>query len=271
MKKCICAAAFLMVGLWAAAQESSGMKKVILFEGKTIREIELSGDFEVIIRQGRPTGVTLEVPQNIPVDTLPSYGGKRVFGKDGLLNRKEGIRDTVRCVLAGETLRLTNLRPVISGQQGRGLSLTWEAGPRAKAVITVGDLRKLQAYSTGVLRLDGKVRLAVAHISVGKGMFMVGENLSVAEMLSVAAFDGGKLEGNISGTPRVNVQAFDNGQVDLTVDSVGCLDARAFDHGVVGLRGRVGTFVKSVFNRGILKIRDLKVEKHAEREKSERK
>lgn len=158
----VCAAAFG----GAAAQDIPGYKKVTLFEGETINSIVVSGDFDVVIRQGTPGGVVLEVPDIIPVNTVydPLYGDFKWMMQARSWNKE--LSDTVQCSFADGVLRINNLRLNISSRAAGRINTSWVSGPKGRAVITVGDLRKLQASTKGSLRFAGKIRTTETELQV---------------------------------------------------------------------------------------------------------
>lgn len=222
----VCAAAFG----GAAAQDVAGYKKVTLFEGETINSIVVSGDFDVVIRQGTPGGVVLEVPDSIPVNTVydPLHGDFKWMMQARNWNKE--LSDTVQCSLTQGMLRINNLRLKISSRAAGRINTSWVSGPKARAVITVGDLRKLQASSKGSLRFAGKMQTTETELQVET---MEGLDLTTEKRVLISTIGTGTISGKISGTPQVVVKANTAAQIDLTVDSVGYLELNSYVEGAV--------------------------------------
>lgn len=243
IKKWFCVAVCATVLGCAAAQDTGEYKKVTLFEGETIDAIVVSGDFDVVIRQGTPGGVVLEVPDSIPVNTVydPLYGDFKWMMQARNWNKE--LSDTVQCSFADGVLRINNLRLNISSQAGGGINATWVSGPKGKAVITVGDLRSVLASSKGSLRFDGKMQTTETELQVGS---MEGLDLTAEKRVQISTIGTGMISGKISGTPEVVVKANTSVQIDLAVDSVGYLELNSYVDGTVI---RVGGTVDSLATR----------------------
>ncbi|MCC8062375.1 MAG: DUF2807 domain-containing protein [Rikenellaceae bacterium] len=254
-----CSAVLLSLCLGAVAQDHAVTEKITLFEGRTIENVELSGDFEIEIRQGTPNGVVLEVPQGIPVDTTLYSGRDGLYWLKQAQARTGDFQDTVQCTLAEGVLRLNNLRPKVSLSRG-GMNLTWGPGPQSKAVVTISDLEKLKTYGGGTLRLTGQARPAVARLSVDNQATLTGSDLTAAKELKITVFNGGKIEGTISDVPHVDVKAFQGGQADLSIDGVGYLDMSYVDGGAVRVRGSVDSLVARTY-KGAVDVENLRVGK----------
>lgn len=256
VKNCFCAALFGTAVLGAAAQDAAGFKRMTLFEGRTIDAIELSGDFDVVIRQGTPNGVVLEIPQDIPVDTVfdISYGDIKWMMQ--AQKRGNDLRDTVHCSLTQGMLRINNLRLNISrSADGKLKSLVWVSGPKARAVITVGDLRKLQASSKGSLRFAEKMRTTETELLVES---MEGLDITAKKRFLIGTIGAGAISGKVSGTPEVVVKANTATQIDLAVDSVGYLELGSYvDNAGIYVRGTVDSLATRVY-RGKVDITGLK-------------
>lgn len=255
VKNCFCAALFGTAVLGAAAQDAAGFKRMTLFEGRTIDAIELSGDFDVVIRQGTPNGVVLEIPRDIPVDTVfdISYGDIKWLKQ--ARNRKEEFRDTVHCALADGMLRLRNVRLKIDRLAGGGFRTNWISGPKARAVITVGDLKKLHAFSKGSLRFAGKMRTTETEMQVGS---MEGLDITAKKRVLIGTIGAGTISGKVSGTPEVVVKANTATQIDLAVDSVGYLELGSYvDNAGIRVRGTVDLLATRVY-KGEVDVTGLK-------------
>lgn len=247
----VCAATFGGV----AAQDTGEYKKVTLFEGETIHAIELSGDFDVVIRQGTPNGVVLEVLESIPVNTVydPLYGDFKWMMQARDWNKE--LRDTVQCSLTQGMLRINNLRLKISSQAGGGINATWVSGPKGKAVITVCDLRSVLASSKGSLRFDGKMQTTETELQVES---MEGLDLTAEKRVQISTIGTGTISGKISGTPQVVVKANTSVQIDLAVDSVGYLELNSYVDGtVIRVGGTVDSLATRVY-QGKVDMVDLK-------------
>lgn len=261
IKKWFCAAVCAAVFGGAAAQDAAGTKTLTLFKGDTIREIRLSGDFDVVIRQGTPGGVVLEVPDSIPVVMQDGYKTKPIrFSKEWMYkmyDRRDEIRDTVRCFLTDGKLQLSNTRFTFHGQGKGALSMIDEARFKGKAVITVSELKDLTFFSKGTLRFSGDVRMTSVGMSFFNGAHVSGLDLRATEKMSISVFNNGKVEARISGTPRVDIKVFNNSNANLTVNGVGYLDVNAFNGGWACLQGTADSLATRVY-QGKVDVTGLK-------------
>lgn len=246
---------FFAASLSAAAQDVAGTRIRTLFEGNTIREVQLSGDLDVEIRQGTPNGVVLEIPQNIPVDTVynPLYGDLKWMIRT--LNRKEVFEDTVRCTFVGGMLRLENTRLRIDRLSGGGFRTNWIAGPKIKAVITVGDLRTLRAFTKGTVRFSGKIHTTETALWIQSAD---GLELTAQKRVSINTLEEGIQNIRISDTPQVNIRMHTRGTLDLSVDGVGYLSVVDHAGGTAKLSGTVDSLHIRSFNNGIIDATSLK-------------
>lgn len=255
IKKWFCVSVCATVFVGAAAQDTGEYKKVTLFEGETIHAIELSGDFDVVIRQGTPNGVVLEVLESIPVNTVydPLYGDFKWMMQARSWHKE--LSDTVQCSLTQGMLRINNLRLKISSRAAGRINTSWVSGPKARAVITVGDLRKLQASSKGSLRFDGKMQTTETELQVES---MEGLDLTAEKRVLINTIETGTISGKISGTPQVVVKANTSVQIDLAVDSVGYLELNSYVDGtVIRVGGTVDSLATRVY-QGKVDMVDLK-------------
>lgn len=255
IKKWFCVAVCAAVFGSASAQDTGENKKVTLFEGATIDEIAVSGDFDVVIRQGTPGGVVLEIPEGIPVNTVydPLYGDFKWMMQ--ARSWKKELSDTVQCSFVDGVLRINNLRLKISSLAGGGINASWVSGPKGKAVITVGDMRKLQASSKGSLRFAGKMQTTETELQVES---MKGLDLTAEKRVLINTIGTGTISGKISGTPQVVVKANTAAQIDLTVDSVDYLELNSYVDGtVIRVGGTVDSLATRVY-QGKVDMVDLK-------------
>ena len=268
LKNYLFIAAFFAAGLSAAAQDAAGTRTLTLFEGDMIREVQLSGDFDVEIRQGTPGGVVLEIPQGIPVDTVynPLYGDIE-WMKQALKRNKE-FGDTVHCTLTDGMLRLGNARLKIDRLAGGGFRTNWIPGPKIKAVITVGDLRTLQASTEGTVRFTGKMRTTETKLLVQS---VDGLDLTAQKRVSVNTVGEGTQSMKISDTPQVEVKMNTKGTLGLSVDGVGYLSVLNYVDGANAvLSGTADSLYTRTYGQGIIDTKNLKAGKVVPQEKPDR-
>lgn len=260
-------AAFFAAGLSAAAQDAGGTRTLTLFEGDTIREVQLSGDFDVEIRQGTPGGVVLEVPQDIPVDTVynPLYGD--IEWMKQALKRNEEFGDTVHCTLTDGMLRLGNARLKIDRLAGGGFRTNWIPGPKIKAVITVGDLLTLRAFTKETVRFTGKMHTTETALWVQS---VDGLDLTAQKRVSVNTVGEGTQNIKISDTPQVEVKMNTKGTLGLSVDGVGYLSVLNYAGGRVELSGVVDSLYTRTYGQGIVDAKNLKAATIVPQEKPDR-
>lgn len=260
-------AAFFAAGLSAAAQDAAGTRTLILFEGQTINAIDLSGNFDVGIRQGKPGGIVLEIPQDIPVDTVynPSYGD--IEWMKQALKRNEEFGDTVRCALDDGMLRLVNTRLKIDRLFGGGFHTNWIPGPKVRAVITVGDLRTLQASTKGTVRFTGKMRTTETKLLVQS---VDGLDLTARKRVSISTIGEGTQNIKISDTPQVEIKMNTKGTLGLSVDGVGYLSVLNYVDGANAvLSGTADALYTRTYGQGIIDTKNLKAGKVVQPKKKE--
>lgn len=258
----------LSLCLSAVARDAAGTKTLTLFEGQTINAIDLSGNFDVEIRQGTPGGVVLEIPQGIPVDTVyePLYGD--VEWMKQALKRNEEFEDTVRCALDDGMLRLVNTRLKINRLAGGGFRTNWIPGPKARAVITVGDLRTLQASTEEAVRFTGKMRTTETKLLVQS---VDGLDLTAQKRVSVGTIGEGTQRIKISDTPQVEIKMNTKGTLGLSVDGVGYLSVLNYVDGANAvLSGTADSLYTRTYGRGIIDTKNLKAATIVPQEKPDR-
>lgn len=268
LKNYLFIAAFFAAGLSAAAQDAAGTKTLTLFEGQTINAIDLSGNFDVEIRQGTPGGVVLEIPQDIPVDTVynPLYGDIEWMKK--MQNRKDEFKDTVHCAVMDGTLQLRNVRLKIDRLAGGGFRTNWIPGPKARAVITVGDLLTLRAFTKETVRFTGKMHTTETALWVQS---VDGLDLTAQKRVSVNTVGEGIQNIKISDTPQVDIKMNTKGTLDLSVDGVGYLSVLNYVDGANAvLSGTADSLYTRTYGRGIIDTENLKAGKVVPQEKRDR-
>lgn len=268
LKNYLFIAAFFAAGLSAAAQDAAGTETLTLFEGQTINAINLSGNFDVEIRQGTPGGVVLEMPQGIPVDTVydPLYGDIKWLKQ--ARDRKEEFGDTVRCALADGTLRLWNVRLKIDRLAGGGFRTNWIPGPKIKAVITVGDLLTLRAFTKETVRFTGKMHTTETALWVQS---VDGLDLTAQKRVSVNTVGEGTQSIKISDTPQVEIKMNTKGTLGLSVDGVGYLSVLNYVDGANAvLSGTADSLYTRTYGQGIIDTKNLKAGKVVPQEKPDR-
>lgn len=259
INKYFCAAALLSFCLSAAAQDATETKTLTFFKGDTIREVQLSGGFDVEIRQGTPNGVTLEIGTDIPVDTEKHHRTGLEFKEkwQQQLSAQKIIPDTVDCRLEDGVLTLSfkphyEITPLPGGGcriQGR------KPAQNGKAVITVGDLRALRAYTGDPVRFVGKMRTTETELYVGP---MEGLNITATRSVSINTWFEANLQGRITATPQVEIKMNTKGMMDLTLDSVGYLSVLNYAGGRVELSGAVDSLYTRTYGQGAIDTRNLK-------------
>lgn len=268
LKNYLFIAAFFAAGLSAAAQDAAGTETLTLFEGQTINAINLSGNFDVEIRQGTPGGVVLEIPQGIPVDTVynPLYGD--IEWMKQALKRNEEFGDTVHCTLTDGMLRLGNARLKIDRLAGGGFRTNWIPGPKIKAVITVGDLLTLRAFTKETVRFTGKMHTTETALWVQS---VDGLDLTAQKRVSVNTVGEGTQSIKISDTPQVEIKMNTKGTLGLSVDGVGYLSVLNYVDGANAvLSGTADSLYTRTYGQGIIDTKNLKAGKVVPQEKHDR-
>lgn len=249
-------AVVLLIGLLgtAAAQEAPQTRTLTCFEGESIHEIFLAGNFDVEIRQGSPTGVLLEIPTDIP--TCPTARDEERGTFISSENMGENLSDTLRYSLKQGILRLYNTRRV---QLNKKSSVRHaKSGFRARAVITVNDLRKLSAAGDGQIRL-GTIQFQNAEFICFNRTEVTGADLRATGRLSISVFNRAKFEGDISNTPAVSLSVFNNGEANIRVSHVDRLEGTAFNTGKIHAAGEVRSLTHRSYNNGLFDVTQLTV------------
>ncbi len=255
--------AVLLIGLLgtAAAQETPQTRTLTCFEGESIHEIFLAGNFDVEIRQGSPTGVLLEIPADIP--TCPTTRDEERGTFISSENMGENLSDTLRYSLKQGVLRLYNTRRV---QLNKKSSVRHaKSGFRARAVITVNDLRKLSAAGDGQIRL-GTIQFQNAEFICFNRTEVTGADLRATGRLSISVFNRAKFEGDISNTPAVSLSVFNNGEANIRVSHVDRLEGTAFNTGKIYAAGEVRSLTNRSYNNGLFDVTQLTVKTSPESE-----
>lgn len=252
----ILGATALLAGLLgpAAAQEAPQTRTLTCFEGEAIREIFLAGNFDVEIRQGSPTGVLLEIPADIPAcpTTRDEERGTFISSK----NMGENLSDTLRYSLKQGVLRLYNTRRVQLNK--KSFVRHAKSGFRARAIITVNDLRKLSSVGDGQIRL-GTIQFQNAEFICFNRTEVTVTDLRAIGRLSISIYNSAKFEGNISDTPEVSLSVFNNGEANIRVGHVDRLEGTAFNNGEIRAAGEVRSLTHRSYNNGSFDVTQLTV------------
>lgn len=252
----ILGATALLAGLLgpAAAQEAPQTRTLTSFEGEAIREIFLAGNFDVEIRQGSPTGVLLEIPADIPAcpTTRDEERGTFISSK----NMGENLSDTLRYSLKQGVLRLYNTRRVQLNK--KSFVRHAKSGFRARAIITVNDLRKLSSVGDGQIWL-GTIQFQNAEFICFNRTEVTVTDLRATGRLSISIYNSAKFEGNISDTPEVSLSVFNNGEANIRVGHVDRLEGTAFNNGEIRAAGEVRSLTHRSYNNGSFDVTQLTV------------
>lgn len=237
-----------------AAQEAPQTRTLTCFEGEAIREIFLAGNFDVEIRQGSPTGVLLEIPADIPAcpTTRDEERGTFISSK----NMGENLSDTLRYSLKQGVLRLYNTRRVQLNK--KSFVRHAKSGFRARAIITVNDLRKLSSVGDGQIRL-GTIQFQNAEFICFNRTEVTVTDLRATGRLSISIYNSAKFEGNISDTPEVSLSVFNNGEANIRVGHVDHLEGTAFNNGEIRAAGEVRSLTHRSYNNGSFDVTQLTV------------
>ncbi len=271
----LCLAALALGGSRAAAQENKTVetRTVTLFEGQPIERLRVSGDIDVEVRQGMPNSLVLEIPVGVSVDSTASNNRETYTYKDMArgLKASEDEQNRVYCSLQGGGLYLSNGYLKTDERNGGGRAMRTVSNFKARAVITVGDLKSVSFYSKGRFRMADDVKLRATGFDFFNRTDLSGLHLTATESLSIKIFNYSRFEARIFDTPTVAVSAFNNATVDLMLDGVKTLSAKAFNSGSLRLRGQVEQLAESHFNHGKIDFDSLQADRVVRQQEQEAK